>query len=67
MFMPCAKPICQAGVTDPSPILLLQPFSNAATWADWKLKEVKNGRLAMMALLGFASQYAATGKGPVGE
>lgn len=38
---------------------------SAATWADWKLKEVKNGRLAMMALLGFASQYAATGKGPV--
>ena len=29
------------------------------------VQEVKNGRLAMVAFLGFAAQYAATGKGPI--
>ena len=32
---------------------------------DLKLKEIKNGRLAMVAFLGFVAQQAATGKGPV--
>jgi hypothetical protein len=36
-----------------------------ASVKDYKLKEIKNGRLAMVAFLGFVAQHAATGKGPL--
>ncbi len=38
---------------------------DASKLDELKLKEVKNGRLAMVAFLGFVAQHAATGKGPV--
>jgi light-harvesting complex I chlorophyll a/b binding protein 5 len=43
------------------------PFcsESAEKTKDLKLKEIKNGRLAMLACLGFAAQYGATGKGPL--
>eukprot|EP00963_Diacronema_lutheri_P001698 scaffold110_cov315-Pavlova_lutheri.AAC.29 len=41
-------------------------FSNdPAKFEQYKIKEVKNGRLAMLAFLGFLSQQVGTGTGPV--
>jgi len=36
-----------------------------ALYRKYKENEIRNGRLAMVAMLGFWSQYLATGKGPV--
>lgn len=36
-----------------------------AMYRKYKQNEITNGRLAMVANLGFWAQYAATGKGPI--
>eukprot|EP01025_Chloroclados_australasicus_P002560 TRINITY_DN1058_c0_g1_i10.p1 TRINITY_DN1058_c0_g1~~TRINITY_DN1058_c0_g1_i10.p1 ORF type:complete len:268 (+),score=42.23 TRINITY_DN1058_c0_g1_i10:102-806(+) len=54
------KRIYPGGAFDPA------GFSkNSETFEKMKLREVKNGRLAMLAMLGFFAQHAATGKTPL--
>eukprot|EP00210_Caulerpa_lentillifera_P001920 g1846.t1 len=49
--------------------LFFDPFGfskgSPESFRDLQVKEIKNGRLAMLAMLGFFCQYAATGKGPI--
>merc|ERR1712050_368343 len=39
--------------------------SNNSQLEELKLKEIKNGRLAMLAYVGFSCAYVSTGKGPI--
>eukprot|EP00192_Tetraselmis_astigmatica_P018122 CAMPEP_0117658926 /NCGR_PEP_ID=MMETSP0804-20121206/6137_1 /TAXON_ID=1074897 /ORGANISM="Tetraselmis astigmatica, Strain CCMP880" /LENGTH=256 /DNA_ID=CAMNT_0005465505 /DNA_START=94 /DNA_END=864 /DNA_ORIENTATION=- len=38
---------------------------DAESFKSYKTKEIKNGRLAMLAFVGFVAQHEATGKGPI--
>mmetsp|Transcript_5294 Transcript_5294/g.14761 ORF Transcript_5294/g.14761 Transcript_5294/m.14761 type:complete len:253 (-) Transcript_5294:118-876(-) len=52
--------------TGESGVLSMFPFDPMGMSSDeMKLKEVKNGRTAMLAFLGMSSQAAVTGKGPI--
>jgi len=48
---------------------LFDPFGfsrgDEAKYKEYKVKEVKNGRLAMIAFVGFIAQHHATGKSPI--